>query len=201
MGRIQINDHKGEWEVTTTSWDGSIELQLDDNVMEVIVSDRSPYSAEDIEITESDDRGTSPLFGDGPTWLLFAPTVLGLLALAVDKLNLLSPFTSSISWAVVVGLYWSFFLVSVFGTLYLYNDAATLTETDRKWQPNPWLYIILGGIAVAGIQTLLVGLPDGSWVSTIPAFAGLFVVGCVVASAVTGPIYLLLRRQHLITDD
>ncbi|WP_136718497.1 hypothetical protein [Halorientalis salina] len=197
MGRIQIDDQGGEWELTTARWDGVIELQLDDDVLQVGISDRSPYSADDVEITESGNRGPSSLFGDGPLWLLYAPTVLGVLALVVDKLSVFQGFGTSISWAIVVGLYWSFFLFAVFGTILLYNDAKGHQAAERDWQPNPWQYVLSGGVAVSAIQTAFVGLPSGTLSGTLAYVVGLLVVGCVVSSGITGPIYLFIRTRRL----
>ncbi|MFB6179902.1 MAG: hypothetical protein ABEI77_09295 [Halorientalis sp.] len=141
MGRIQIADHHGEQEFTTSRWEGRIQLQLEDDALQVVVSDRAPYTADDVEITESGTRSQPPLSGDGPMWVLYLPTILGVLALVVDKGGVFSQVAPSISWALTVGLYWCFFLFGVVGTLSLYADAATLRATDRSWQPNPWAYI------------------------------------------------------------
>jgi len=198
VGRIQIRDRTDEWAVSTASWEGVVEVRLDgDDDLEVVVSDHSPYTAEDIVVTERRMGPASSVIGDGPTWLLYVPMVLGLLTLFVDTLGVLASFPSSIAWALSVGLYWTFFLFAAAGTVYLYNDALTLAAADRAWQPNPWTYILAGGTGVAAIQLLLVGLPSGTWQTTVASLAGLFVVGCVVASAIAGPVYLVARRRFL----
>lgn len=197
MGRIQIRDRTDEWEITTARWEGEVELQLNDgDDLQVVVSDQSPYSADDIVVTERSGGTPSSLLGDGPMWLLYVPTVLGLLTLFVDTLDLLAPVPSTISWALRVGLYWTFFLFAVAGTVYLYNDARALAATDRPWQPNPWAYILGGGVVVEAIQLFLIGLPSGTWQSTVASLAGLFVVGCAVSSAAVGPVYLLVRSRR-----
>ncbi|MFD1589450.1 hypothetical protein ACFR9U_20940 [Halorientalis brevis] len=201
MGRIQIRDRTDEWEVTTASWEGVVEVRLDDgDDLEVVVSDHAPYTPDDIVVSEQRMGTASTVFGHGPTWLLYVPTVLGLLTLAVDELGVLAPFPDPISWAISVGLYWTFFLVGVAGTVFLYNDARALTATDRSWQPNPWPFIIAGGSVVAALQTLLVGLPSGSWQTVVASLGGLFVVGCTVASSIAGPLYLVARHRFLTAD-
>jgi len=193
MGRIQIRDDSREWEITTADWEGVIELQLDDDV-EVVVSDDAPYTPDDVEITERQMPSPDSLFGAGPQWLLYAPTLLGLLALGLDELPILAPLSASISWAVLVGIYWAFFLVAVVGTLVLYNDALDRGD-GADWTANPWGYILGGGLGVAAIHTAVTGVPGGSMASTLTTLAGVVIVGCAVSSAVAGPIYLLVRRR------
>lgn len=197
MGRIQIRDRSREWEITTGSLDGSIELELgDEEELEVMVSDRTPYTPNDVVVTEREDDHETSWFGDGPAWLLYVPTLLGSLALVVDELQLLNGVFPEIGWALVVGLYMVFYLFAGVGTLFLYNDAEQLAASNRAWQPNPWVFIGTGAIGFTAIQAALLDLPS-DLATLLPSMAGVLLVGCIAGTAITGPVYLALRQRNL----
>jgi hypothetical protein len=141
--------------------------------------------------------GDGDLFEDGPYWLLYLPTVLGLVALAVDETGVLATLGPSVAGAVTVGLYWVYFVYAVVGTVFLYNDARALATTGSAWTPNPWVYVVTGAVGIVAIRVLRWPFPDGSLTGALTYLLGVFVVGCVVAASVTGPMYLWRRRRRV----
>lgn len=195
MGRAHAQDNGGDRELPSR-WDGTLELQpRDEDRIELVVPDDAPYTADDIVITESRSEGGSGYLGDGPAWLLYVPTLLGICALLVDELGLLDGL-GAIGGALVVGLYWIYVLYAVAGTVSLYNDALDLPVDG--WPANPWLYIGSGGAVFTLLATVLWELP-ATWRAVVPSLVGAFIVGCVIASSITGPVYLLVRRRVLDT--
>ena len=193
MGRVHIQDNGGDREISSR-WDGTLELQLrDEDQIEIVVPDEAPYTADDIVITGSQAGGGSGYLGAAPTWLLYVPTFLGICALLVDELDLLGGL-GAIGGVLVVGLYWIYVLHAIVGTITLYSDAQELPVDG--WLSNPWLYIVGGGAGFTLLSTVLWELPS-TWQAIAASLAGAFIVGSVIASSITGPIYLFVRRRVL----
>lgn len=184
--------YSNEWRLRTERWEGSLQLNLRDREgIEIVVPSEAAYSADDVEVVEERSSDDPNVIGDGPTWLLLLPTILGLVALGVDWANPFSP-ASSIGSVLNVVLYWPYTLFSIVGTLYLYEQASALS--GRGWQANPWLYVLAGGLGFTVVQALLGALPS-TWELIGASLAGAFIFGCAVASSITGPIFLLVRRR------
>lgn len=145
---------------------------------------------------------------DGPTWddgagtyawlavLPLAATLLGVVVGVVFGFGVFDTGTpGDVDLLPYVGLV-PYFLVGLAGTLWLFEDAQRLAETAADWQPNPWAYVLGGGL----VLELVVAAPvlRGDLTSGIVSYlAGGFVLATLLSSVVAGPVYLLVRRREL----
>lgn len=127
-------------------------------------------------------------------------TIVGLLVGSVVGFDLYAPGPTAAEQALAYALLVPYYLVSVRGTLWLFDDAADLATTNASWQPDPWRYVALGGgVAGAGIFAALATTGGLGGAAAVTVAAGALFVGSLMASVVAGPLYLLQRRRHLGT--
>ncbi|MFB6164244.1 MAG: hypothetical protein ABEJ31_03710 [Haloarculaceae archaeon] len=134
---------------------------------------------------------------DDPFWLLYAPTVLGALALVFGTTGLLEGLVPSLAGTVTLVLTWATVLVALFGTLFMVEDARALRQTGAAWRPDARPYVVVGALGVTLVFSLVLDLPLDSAGGLLAALAGMFIVGTVASTAVSGPLYLYQRHRRL----
>ena len=137
--------------------------------------------------------------GAAHAWLAVLPFVATLLGLAVGAVFGFGVYATAgaggvtlLPYAVLV----PYFIAGLAGTLWLFEDASRLAAADADWQPNPWPYVLGGGLVLEAAVAAPV-LADGVTGSVVPALAGGFVVAALLSSVVAGPVYLLARHRAL----
>lgn len=127
-------------------------------------------------------------------------TVVGLVVGSVVGFDLYAPGPTAVEQALAYALLIPYYLASVRGTLWLFDDAADLATANATWQPDPWRYVALGGgVAGAGIFAALATTGGFTGAAAVTVAAGALLVGSLMASVVAGPLYLLQRHRHLGT--
>lgn len=130
-------------------------------------------------------------------WLLIAPLVMGgvylalVIAFGEELLRTGRPWPRGF---VATILLVAFFLVCLGGTVRLYDDAIALRQADADWQPNPWHYLVGGGLVLMTYRVAQLTLFGRSVSNLVPYLAGSFIVALVLSSLVAGPVYLVVRR-------
>lgn len=145
--------------------------------------------------------------GDGPgasadhsqpyAWLLVLPSAATLVGVAVGLVFGFGVFdpgppgdVSVLPYLVLV----PYFLAGLAGTLWLVEDAASLADANAAWQPNPWLYVLGGALALQTVVATPVVRGDVA-TGVVPYLAGGFVLAALLSSVVVGPVYLWSRRR------
>lgn len=130
-------------------------------------------------------------------WLLIAPIVMGgvyltlVVAFGEELLRTGRPWPHGFLATVLLV---AFFLVCLGGTVRLYDDTIALRQADADWQPNPWHYLVGGGLVLMTYRGAQLTLLERSVSNMVPYLAGSFVVALVLSSLVAGPVYLVVRR-------
>ncbi|QLG48308.1 hypothetical protein [Natrinema halophilum] len=86
--------------------------------------------------------------------------------------------------------------LSGYSTLQLYSDSRLLQDGDGRWQPNPWLYICGGALALVGVRAGEILIAGRTVSEPTIYFVGNAFVALPLASIVAGPIYWSNRRRH-----
>lgn len=85
--------------------------------------------------------------------------------------------------------------VAALATDRLFTEVDRWRKSDADWTPNPWWYVVGGAMGVTALVLAVVGNP--AVIRSRPtAVVGIFIVGLVCASTVSGPVFLLQRRRH-----
>ncbi|AEN07273.1 hypothetical protein [Halolamina sp.] len=188
MGTLTVRDDETE-RTLYTGWESDLVLERDGTgVPRVVVSSDAPFDPNDVPVQEASDDALGPEQTDWPWALLVVPTVLAILlgALTAGGVLSLAGLDTPLAFTAAALTY----LGAVFGTLLILNDAAYLKNADAAWQPNPWLFVGGGGVALVGISTLLA--PSLS----MTALVGVLITAVAASSVVSGPVYLLLRDRY-----
>lgn len=193
MGKVRIRDGEDEVDSFLTRWEGTIILEVDPgDSPRVVVSEDAPFSPPEVEIQQTDVDAEAAGGLVSPYWLLVAPTIAAVISLLAGLSGVVGILTRGTGLEVAVLL--TVFTVMIAGTtdLWMYNDAEHLRAIAAAWQPNPWLYFATGSIVFTVGATLVIGLP-GTVTDGVSMIGGLLLLGGVLSSAVTGPIYLVNR--------
>lgn len=147
-------------------------------------------------------RGDDPRTSDEGAahgWLAVLPFAATLLGVAVGAVFGFGVFATAgaggltpLPYVVLV----PYFFAGLAGTLWLFEDAGRLAAADADWQPNPWPYVLGGGLVLEAVVAVPV-LADGVTGPVVPALVGGFVVAALLSSVVAGPVYLLARHRAL----
>lgn len=154
-------------------------------------------------VRDVEERGDGPgASADHPPsyeWLLLVPAAATLLGVAVGAVFGFGVFdpgqpgdVSLLPYLVLV----PYFLAGLAGTLWLLEDAERLAAADADWQPNAWLYVFAGALALEAVVAVPVVRGEVT-TGVVPYLAGGFVLAALLSSVVVGPVYLLQRRRAL----
>lgn len=130
--------------------------------------------------TEADDEFL-------PVWFVGVPALLALGRVALALGGVSGGITVAYD-ALLVG-------VAALATDRLFTEADRWQGSDTDWTPNPWWYVVGGGIGVTAVVLGVAGEP-AVFLARPTAVVGIFIVGLVCASAVAGPVFLLQRRRR-----
>lgn len=195
MGEVKIRD--GEREVTSflTPWKGTIVIKVNPNGKpRLILSADSPFSPAEVEVEETEiDSPSNSVFGT-LHWILLAPAIAGAVALTLVVSGAIGSLAPAHQPEITVALVLLVVFVAATGDLRLYNDARRLESIEATWQPDPWLYVLSGGVVLTLAAWVWIGTPADP-LSQVRVVAGYLVVGSALSSAVTGPIYLINRGR------
>ena len=188
MGTLTVRDDGNE-QTLYTGWESDLVLERDGTgVPRVVVSSDAPFDPNDVPVQEASESALGPEPTNWPWALLVVPTVLALLLGALTAGGVLSVagLDTPLAFTAAAVSY----LAAVFGTLLILNDAAYLKHADAAWQPNPWLFVGGGALALVGISALFA--PNLS----MTALVGVLITAVAASSVVSGPVYLLLRARY-----
>lgn len=225
MGTVEIHDDDGTRRFERAYLDGDhrIDVQWPSQVAPsgerfglLPGTGASPAADGERAVAAADSRTAGPCESssgvddprDGPTsddvagtyaWLAVLPLAATLLGVGVGAVFGFGVFDTGtpgdvdlLPYVVLV----PYFLVGLAGTLWLFEDAQRLAASAADWQPNPWAYVLGGGL----VLELVVAAPvlRGDLTTGVVSYlAGGFVLAALFSSVVAGPVYLLARRHAL----
>lgn len=140
-----------------------------------------------------DDTARFALLAVLPAIATLAGVALG----AVVGFGVFDTRTPGVGRAVAYALLVPYFLLGVAGTQWLYEDATRLTAASADWQPNPWYYVLGGGVVLELYYLVPVLSGAGPRTGVVAYLAGGFVLALALSSVVAGPVYAFQRRRHL----
>lgn len=190
MGSVEIRDGSDRDRYASTRWEGRVVLDLDDiDHPRVVLTGQAPFG--DVEVERADCPPRDRPGRLDHAWLLVAPAVVAAVAVAAALAGAGGRASGPLRH-VTVGV---LFAVSLAGTLLLYDDANRVRRSVGEWRPNPWTYLVGGGLVL--LLSRLASVAGGR-IENAPAFlAGSLVVAVVVSSVAAGPVYLYRRRRRV----
>lgn len=131
-----------------------------------------------------------------PAWVIGLPSVVALsylFAALVFGPQIFDTGASSFAGLFAMAALAGLLLVSLWGTVCLFDDASRERHSDDHWQPNPWLYLAGGASALLTVPVVELATGAVTTGQPVPYLFGNAVVALPLASLVAGPAYLLVR--------
>lgn len=132
--------------------------------------------------------------------MAFVPCLLTAIGFGVGFLwgfEYFVPGSSPLGMTATYGILLPYYAIALAGTIWIYHDSRQIKERTRRWEPNPWTYIVGGALGLEGyfVTTALAAGPLTAELGA--ALVGRFIVNLTIASVVAGPVYLINRRRYM----